>query len=502
MPTTYETIIGLEIHVQLKTKSKLFCSCDNAGEDQAPNTTICEICTAQPGTLPVPNQQAIDWAVRAALAFNASVAPVSKFDRKHYFYPDLPKGFQISQYDQPIGQGGHLDIELTSGPARIRLERLHLEEDSAKLLHEPGSVDTRIDFNRAGTPLIEIVTKPDLASPEAARVFLRELRAALLALGVSDADMEKGHLRVDANISLRPEGDAKLYPKTEIKNLNSFRAVERALAFEGARQTKLWEAGKPPSQLATRGWEETKGETIELRVKEEAADYRYFPEPDIPPLHFSPEFLQSVAASLPEMPAARRQRFQDEYSLTALDAESLVAQPKLADYAESVVNEYKAWLLVDKANTDGLTWESGREAFAKLVANWLLNRFSKRCLDAGISPETSPITPENFAEFLKLIQQGSLKAAAAQQVFDRMFETGGDPSDIVASEGLGLVSDESAVLEVVLKVIDANPKEAEAYRKGKIALLKFFVGQVMKATGGRADPEIAERLLAERLGAE
>jgi len=499
MAEKYEVIIGLEIHVQLKTKSKLFCWCDNTGETKPPNTTICEICTAQPGTLPIPNQQAIDWAVRAALALNCTVSRHSKFDRKHYFYPDLPKGYQISQYDQPIGQGGHLDIETANGARRIELERLHLEEDSAKLLHEPGQTMTVVDFNRAGTPLIEIVTKPCIASPEEARVFLKELKELMITLNVSDAEMEKGHLRVDANISLRPENDQDLYPKTEIKNINSFRSVERALVFEIERQRALWDKGDPPTELATRGWEETKNATIEQRTKEESADYRYFPEPDIPPLAFDPEYLQKIAAETPELPSARRVRFMTEYGFSAQDAAQIISDHDLSEYAEAVLAELRAWLVADHENMRGLTWPTHKEAFSKLLASWLINRFSKMLIDAEQTPQTSRITPENFAEFIKLIEQGSINANSAQTVLTDMFETGHDPSDIVEAKQLGLITDESELSEVVRQVIEANQEKADQYRAGKIALMKFFIGQVMKATGGRADPEICQRILVEQL---
>ncbi|USN53175.1 MAG: Asp-tRNA(Asn)/Glu-tRNA(Gln) amidotransferase subunit GatB [Candidatus Nomurabacteria bacterium] len=491
---TYETIIGLEIHVQLKTKSKLFCACDNTGEGQAPNTTICEICTAQPGTLPVPNQQAIDWSVLAALGLNCKINTESKFDRKHYFYPDLSKGYQISQLDQPIGENGYLDVVEGEQAHRVRIERLHLEEDSAKLLHEPGQEMTQIDFNRAGTPLAEIVTKPDIQTPAQARIFLTELRLLMRYLGVSNADMEKGQLRVDANISLRPEGDTELYPKTEIKNLNSFRSVERALTFEVERQTKLWEAGMPPMQLATRGWEETKNETVEQRTKEEAADYRYFPEPDIPPLHFSAEYLEKIAAAMPELPAARRQRYQSELGFPVEVIERLVTDQHLGKFAEEVVSELRAWM--EAENEPGLVWEQEKGKYAKQVANLLVHRYEKLRNEVSNAKD---ITPENFAEYVKIVQSGAVNAPAAQQLLEEMVKIGGDPSDIVAQKGLGQVSDEGALRDVVQKVLDAHPEKAEEYRKGKIALLKFFLGQAMRETQGRADPKVLEKLLEERL---
>ncbi|MFH0853154.1 MAG: Asp-tRNA(Asn)/Glu-tRNA(Gln) amidotransferase subunit GatB [bacterium] len=499
MNQKYQTIIGLEIHVQLKTKSKMFCGCDNTGEGKKPNTTICEICTAQPGTLPVPNDQAIRWGVLAALALNCQVAPVSKFDRKHYFYPDLPKGYQISQYDQPIGSEGYLDIGLGDQAVRIRIERLHLEEDSAKLLHEPGQKDTFIDFNRAGTPLAEIVTKPDIASPEQARIFLQELKMIMQYLGVSDADMEKGQLRVDANISLRPMDDTKLYSKTEVKNINSFKAVEKALAFEVIRLTKLWDEGKPPKLLATRGWEETKNETVEQRVKEESADYRYFPEPDIPPLKFTREYLDSIQAEMPELPAARKARFQSEYGFTVEDVQQLISDQDIANYAEEVISELRAWLKAENVKDSGVTWQLNKEEFSKLAANWLINRYMKLARENKLAANKTKITAENMAEFIKLVWQGSVGSRSALVVLEEMFKTGGDPSDIIEKKQLGQMSDEASLHAVIDKVIQDNPKEVEQYKAGKITLAKFLMGKIMQETQGRADPEKSNRLLIHKL---
>ena len=495
----YEAIIGLEIHVQLKTKSKMFCACSNAGEDQPANTTICEVCTAQPGTLPVPNEQAVRWALRAALALNCQIPDNSQFDRKHYFYPDLPKGYQISQYEHPLGLGGYLDIEVDGQARRIQLERLHLEEDTAKLLHEPGQTETRIDFNRAGTPLMEIVTKPDVRSPAEAKAFLKELRLLMLYLGISDADMEKGHLRCDANISLRPSDETNLYSKTEIKNLNSFRSVERALTYEFERQKKLWAVGRPPTQLSTRGWEETKSVTEEQRVKEEASDYRYFPEPDIPPMQFSEAFIAKIQADVPEIPSARRQRFQAEFGFTQEDALRLCDHPILSGYTEAVISELKAWLLAETPKDRGLTWHTHKAEFAKLLANWLINRYLKLCDETHIAPNASRITAENFAELVKIIQQNRVNATGAQTVLQEMFVTGHDPSDIIEKKALGQLQDESSLENTIDQVLAAHPAEVAGYKAGKITLLKFFMGQVMKETGGRADPEVLNRLLVHKL---
>ncbi len=369
----YIPIIGLEIHVQLKTKSKMFCACDNSGEDKSPNTTICPVCMGHPGVLPVPNKRAIEYAVLAALSLNCGILDFSKFDRKNYFYPDLPKGYQISQFDKPIGRQGYLEISPTpslplekgegkggsssalisalnqrqSASTKIRLARVHLEEDAAKLLH---MASTYIDFNRSGTPLLEIVTEPDIRSPQEAKIFLQELRLIMRYLGITSADMEKGHLRVDANISLSPLGPISpigpigpINPKTEIKNLNSFKAVERALEYEIIRQTKLFEKGKPPKYQSTRGWNETKGITEEQRIKEESHDYRYFPEPDTPPLNLI-EFREMLKNKIPELPAAKRQRFQDEYGFNASDAKILTDDLHLANYTEKVISELYEWV--------------------------------------------------------------------------------------------------------------------------------------------------------------
>jgi aspartyl-tRNA(Asn)/glutamyl-tRNA(Gln) amidotransferase subunit B len=499
MPETYETIIGLEIHVQMKTKSKMFCSCDNSGETKPANTTICEICTGQPGTLPIPNEQAIQWAIRAALALGCTVELTSKFDRKHYFYPDLPKGYQISQYDQPIGHDGFLEVSVEGRPRKIGIERLHVEEDSAKLLHEPGKEGARVDFNRSGTPLIEIVTRPDIKSPAEARIFLKELKLIMQYLGVSDAEMEKGHLRVDANVSLRQSGDRKLYPKTEVKNLNSFRSVERALAFEVERQQKLWESGKPPDELATRGWEEAKQATIEQRTKEESADYRYFPEPDIPPLNFTQEYIEQIRMKTPELPSQRRQRFQAELGFTTDDATLLVADKQLAGYTEEVMSELQAWILAEKPKDRGVTWNTHRVEFAKLAANWMINRYLKLINIAGASAGRKQITAENFAELLTLLWENQISAATGQAVLEEMFETGRDPSDIIEAKHLGQVTDEATLGAVIDRILVEHPKESEAYRQGKTTLIRFFVGQIMKATGGQADPETVNRLLVHKL---
>ena len=356
----YETVIGLEIHVQLKTKSKMFCTCDNSGEDKPANTTVCPICLGHPGILPTTNEQAVKWSIMASLALNCSINMHSHFDRKSYYYPDLPKGYQISQFDEPFGHDGHLVIKSSAGKRRVRIERAHLEEDTGKLMHEEDKSASYVDYNRAGTPLLEVVTRPDLQSPQGAKVFLQEIRLVMRYLGISDANMEKGQLRCDANISLRPNPEynsekvseksigfdaEKLYPKTEIKNLNSFKSVEKALEYEIKRQTVLWDKDEVPTLQSTRGWDEKKNKTVLQRVKEEQHDYRYFPEPDIPPFNFTKQYIDDIKVNLSEMPFNKRQRFQDEFELSEYDANILVADKDLANYFEGVISELRGWII-------------------------------------------------------------------------------------------------------------------------------------------------------------
>lgn len=489
-----EVIIGLEIHVQLKTKSKMFCSCDNTGENQPINTTICPICTGQPGVLPVPNQQAIDWAVMAALALDCRVPEFSKFDRKSYFYPDLPKGYQISQYDEPIGVDGHVSVAIGGHVHRVGITRLHLEEDAAKLLHPEGQNYSIVDFNRAGTPLMEIVTEPDLRSPEEAKVFLQELRLMMRYLGISDADMEKGHLRCDANISLRERGSVELSPKTEIKNVNSFRSVERALAYEIERQSELWREGAPDALQSTRSWDEETGTTILQRTKEEASDYRYFPEPDIPPLNFTAEYLRSIQAAIPELPAARRTRFAGQYGIAPKDLEVLVNEKSLGDYAEQAISELEAW-----AKAEGGNWAKESAKMVTLLVNWLVNRLQKLLFSAKVSAAASKITAEDFAEFIKLVAAGKISNQAAQKILEIMFTTGADPHHILEEHGLAQIDDAGEIARIIQNVLDENPKVVQDVHNGKQQAVQFLIGKVMAATKGKANPATVQQLLTERL---
>ncbi len=493
MTGQYEAIIGLEIHVQLATQSKMFCSCSNTGEGQPMNTTVCPVCMGHPGTLPVPNREAIRLGVLLARALHCRIPEHAKFDRKSYFYPDLPKGYQISQYDKPIAVGGHLDVRVGEHVHRVGITRLHLEEDAAKLLHGRSGASV-VDFNRAGSPLAEIVSEPDLRSPEEAGAFLRELRRIVRYLDVSDGDMEKGHLRCDANISLRPRGEVRFSPKTEIKNLNSFRAVERALAYEVQRQTALWNAAAPPDAPSTHGWDDANGSTVLQRTKEDAAEYRYFPEPDIPPLTFTNEYLRAIDASMPELPEERRQRFADEYRLPTRDIEVLVNDKALSEYFEAVISELKAWV-----KADGRTWEAERPQLLTACANWIINRFTKLLADRKELVQQSKITPENFAEFVKIAVTGRVNNRAAQKILETMAATGGDPSHIIEEQGLEQIEDEELLNQLVRKVLDANPKVIEDVKAGKQQATMFLVGQVMREAGGKANPQVVRALLDQKL---
>lgn len=504
----YLPVIGLEIHIQLKTKSKMYCNCPNSSNESEPNIFICPVCTGQPGALPVVNKEALKMGVMAANAFVCTLAEKTKFDRKNYFYPDLPKGYQISQYDLPIAQKGFLEIRIPKGVrdvARIGITRVHLEEDAAKSFHGKGGA-TLVDYNRAGTPLIEIVTEPDFQSPAEAKIFLQELRTIMRYLGISDADMEKGQLRCDANISLRefdkdnnPVHDS-LFPKTEIKNLNSFKAVERALEYEIKRQTKLWQAGKPPMVQSTRGWNEAEGVTEQQRTKEEEQDYRYFPEPDIPPIDMG-EIISQAKSEVPELPEAKRQRFKDEYGFSEEAVKFLAANPLWADYAENVVSELKAWLasLPDVEGSADEIYQENKKKLAKLVGGWLTSKLQGVLADKKLDFKSLKIDPENFAEFITLIYTNKVSSSAAQKILAKMVETGKDPSHIMEDQELGQMNDVKELEEIVADAVANNPEQAAAYRAGKTALIQFFIGVVMKSTEGKADPNVTKVLLEKEL---
>lgn len=486
-----QPVIGLEIHLQLKTKTKMFCAC-SVGDAAAPNANVCAICTGQPGTLPVPNEQAVRLGIRMGLALNCAIAPHSKFDRKHYFYPDLPKAYQISQYDLPIAEKGFVMV----GDRRIGITRAHLEEDAAKNLHGADG-KTYVDFNRAGTPLIEMVTDPDFASPEEAKAFLQDLRLMARYLGVSDADMEKGQMRCDANVSLR-EVDAdgnivgpKFHPKTEIKNINSFRNVERALQFELRRQAELWSAGSPPSATTTRGWDDATQGTKEQRVKEAEGDYRYFPEPDIPVLELA-AIAEEERSRMPELPADRRARFVDEYGLKADDARRICDDQALSEFTENVFSELGVWL-----RTNGETVEKSK--LASLVAGWLLSKLGGLLLEKNLDVRSMKIDAENFAEFISLLASNKLSSSAGMTVLAEMLETGADPSGVMEEKRLGNVSDASVISEIVERALANNPEIVERYKAGKKELIQVLVGQVMRETEGAVDAKIARETLLSRL---
>ncbi|HET7559125.1 MAG TPA: Asp-tRNA(Asn)/Glu-tRNA(Gln) amidotransferase subunit GatB [Limnochordia bacterium] len=478
---TYEVVIGLEIHAELRTESKIWCGCktDFGAE---PNSQVCPICLGLPGALPVLNQKALAYAIQAGLALGCEIARFSKFDRKNYYYPDLPKAYQISQYDLPICGRGALEIAFPGGARRIGITRVHLEEEAGKSVHAGdnilGADHSLIDYNRTGIPLIEIVTEPDLRSAEEARLFLEHLRSVLRYTGVSDCKMEEGSLRCDANVSLRPAGSDKLGVKTEVKNLNSFRSVQRAIEYEVRRQSEALAAGEPLRQ-ETRHWHEPRGVTIAMRSKEEAHDYRYFPDPDLVPLEVDPAWVAELATGLPELPAAREARFVAEYGLPAYDAGILTAHKAVADFFETVA----------AATGD-----------AKTASNWVMGEVLRLLGERPGEPDAIPIAPAVLVEVLQLSGAGKLSGAQAKAVLEEAWRTGAAPAAIVAAKGLEQITDDGAIAAIVDQVIAAHPGPVADYRGGKQAALGFLVGQVMKQSKGKANPKRAGELLRERLG--
>jgi aspartyl-tRNA(Asn)/glutamyl-tRNA(Gln) amidotransferase subunit B len=481
MSPPWEPVIGLEVHVQLATRTKIFCRCPNRFGAE-PNTLVCPVCLGYPGTLPVLNRAAVDLAVRLALALGCRVAPVSVFARKNYFYADLPKGYQISQYDRPLASGG--ELPLAGSDRRVRIHRLHLEEDAGKLLHEaPGGAApdgvTRVDFNRCGVPLVEIVSEPDLASPAEAEDYLRTLHQVLLYTGTSDGNMEEGSLRCDANVSLRRPGETRLGTKTEIKNLNSFRNVARALEAEIERQAELLDSGGTVEH-ETRGFDAERGRTWPLRGKEEAHDYRYFPEPDLPPLALAAERVAALARELPELPWQRRARFVAALGIPAADARDLAATPELADYFERAV--------------------AARPGSARALANWVRNEVLREVHDRR-SGLAGAIEPARLAELVALVEAGELSASAAKSVLGAIWEGSETARAAMARLGLAQVSDESELAAWVAAVVDAHPGQVGQFRAGRTQVLGFLVGQVMKRSAGRAAPQKVQELLRRALGA-
>ena len=516
MDSTLTPIIGMEVHVELKTKSKMFCSCKNDPDFAEPNTNICEVCLAHPGTLPVPNRKAIKWTVLIGKSLGCDIREISKFDRKHYFYPDLPKGYQISQYDEPIATHGEITLFLPledniRDVAKIGITRAHLEEDTAKLTHD-NEGNTLVDFNRAGVPLVEIVTDPDFKSALEAKTYCQELRVLLRALGVSDADMEKGQMRCEANISVqeagkfeivdgivKPLGDYVLNNKVELKNLNSFKAVERGIEFEIKRQTAMIENNESWLQQ-TRGWNEDKGETIMQRTKENAEEYRYFPEPDIPPFH--PEIIAGHV-SLPELPQAKRARFHDEYGFSYSDSKMLTDNENWADFTEHVMSELADWLYSlpeIKGESDEIR-EEKKVKIAKLAGGWMTSKFVGLLKDQGKDLADISFTAENFAELIALIFAGRVNATNAYKILVIMIasDKDHDPTHIMEKKGWGQIDDVLALGTIVEEVISSNPKQVEQFKSGKDTIIKFLIGMVMKSTEGSADPVVVEKLLREKL---
>ena len=480
--TDFEVVIGLEVHAQLLTKSKMFCSCSTDYAYAAPNTHVCPICMGMPGVLPVINQEAVAYTIMTALALNCTIPEYSKFDRKNYPYPDLMKGYQISQYDIPLSKNGYLSLEYEGQTKRIGITRVHLEEDTARLLHRDGY--SLIDINRSGTPLMEIVSEPDMRSPVEARLYMQKLREILVYLGVSSGRMEEGSLRCDANISVRPRGQQKLGVKTEIKNMNSFRSVERALAYEAQRQIEMLRAGQPIYQ-ETRGWVETKGVTIGQRSKEQAHDYRYFPEPDLPPLVISRVWVEELRARLPELPDARRARYMQEYSLSAQDANVLTEEKALGDYFEQVVAASPV---------------SDVRARAKAAANLVLNDVVRLLKAHDVSVEENPLTPAAAANLLDLLDAHRITGKQAKDIIDEAFTTGAMPETIVNEKGIQPpISDEGELARIIEEVIANNPKAVSDYRGGKVNAVQSLIGQVMKQTRGQAKADSVRSILIKRL---
>ena len=471
----YIPTIGLEIHAELKTKTKMFCGCKNDGDERRPNINVCPICLGHPGTLPTINKQAVENVIKAGLALNGKIPDKSNFDRKSYFYPDLPKGYQISQYDHPLVEGG-----LLKG---VRITRIHLEEDAGRLNHaEDGS--TLVDFNRAGVPLMELVTEPDIKNAEEAMAFAQELQLILRYLDASDADMEKGQMRIEANISIAPK-DAKEYgTKVEVKNINSFKAVHDAIEYELKRQEEVLSEGKKVAQ-ETRGWNDKKFITESQRSKEEANDYRYFPEPDLPPMDLKTAFdMEKLKAEIPELPEAKRVRFGQEFGLDMKLVETIVAEKPWAEYFEEAVSELKS-------NND--------KADLQLLANYFTSDLKSLIKTKNIAPDDLKITPKNFADLIALIQKGTISSRIAKDLLLKMFETGDEPESLIKSQNMGLMSDEGKLGTIIDGVLQTNGQSVADFKKGKLNALQFLLGQVMARTKGKADPNIARKILEEKL---
>lgn len=473
---SFEAVIGLEVHAQLNTRSKLFCSC-STGFGQEPNTHVCPVCAGMPGALPVINKKAVEYAVKMALAVGCTVNSNSVFARKNYFYPDLPKGYQISQYETPLAEHGRLDIETEAGEKTVRIVRIHMEDDAGKSIHAPGENMSFVDLNRTGVPLIEIVSGPDLASADDAVAYLKGMRSILRYLGICDANMEEGNFRCDANISVRPKGESTLGTRTELKNMNSFRHVHKALEFEISRQTALLEDGEDVVQQ-TRLFDQDKGQTRAMRGKEEAHDYRYFPDPDLVPITISEDEVSSWHKELPELPQAKAKRFIQTYGLPRDDALLLTQERDMAEYFEAAAAE---------------------GVLAKEVSNWMLTEMLRELKEQEIKAEEAKFRPSQLAALINLIAQGSISNSIGKQIFSELFTSGQDPQAYVQAKNLVQISDQNQLEDIVAQVLEENPDEVQAYQGGKTKLLSFFMGQVMKKTKGQANPQKVNDLLQSRL---
>ncbi len=472
----YEVVIGLEVHAELATKSKMYCGCSTEfGSD--PNTHCCPICTGMPGVLPVLNGKVVEYATKAGLATNCKISRFSKQDRKNYFYPDLPKAYQTSQYDLPLCIGGYLDFKVGDKTKRVGITRIHIEEDAGKLIHDPYTGDTLVDMNRCAVPLIEIVSEPDMRSAEEAVMYMQTLKSILEYLEVSDCKMQEGSLRCDVNLSVRPKGQTKFGTRTETKNLNSFKSIERSIKFEIDRQINEIENGGVIYQ-ETRRWDDDKGYGYAMRSKEDANDYRYFPEPDLAPIVLSDEYIENIKNNLPELPHIKKERYMSEFNLPEYDSEQITSSKELAEFFEktvSICNNPKA------------------------VSNWIMSDFAKMLNESEITISNSKVTPQNLAKLVILTDKGVISSAIAKKVFIDMFETGKDAEEIVKEKGLVQITDESAIKEMVEKVVLENPQSVADYKAGKDKAIGFLVGQIMKESKGKANPQIINKLLIEIL---
>jgi len=468
----YEMVIGLEVHVELKTKTKIFCSCPTTFGAE-PNTQCCPVCMGYPGTLPVLNEKAVEFAVKAANALGCNINKASRFDRKNYFYPDLPKGYQITQFFHPIAENGFLTVKGENGKKRIRIARLHMEEDAGKLIHENGI--SKADFNRCGVPLIEIVSEPDMRSEEDAKAFLETLKAILEYTEVSDCKMQEGSLRCDVNVSVRPVGQKEFGTRTEMKNVNSFRAAYRAIQYEVKRQIAELEAGREIVQ-ETRRWSDETGETISMRSKEEAHDYRYFPEPDLVSIVVDDEWVNSIKSEMPELPNDRREKYTTQYGLSEYDAEQITLSKALSDYFQSCVD---------------------MGATPKAASNWILSDVSRLLNEKGLDASQVPISPENIVKLIALIEKGTISNTAGKKVIEELFENDRDPEEIVKALGLLQISDEGELAKIVSEIIDANPQSVADFKAGKDKAIGFIVGQTMRATKGKGNPQVINKLIRE-----